>query len=114
MGVEADPEPVKRQPTAARGRVGTGSRPRFVDLGRADECARPGGVIELCRIIAGRAQRGAAVFVSSHHLHEVARLASIISVMHDGRIVGTLPPDGVDLERQFFRTVEAASSRVSR
>ena len=32
--------------------------------------------------------------------------------MHDGRIVGTLPPDGIDLERQFFRTVEAAASGV--
>jgi hypothetical protein len=34
--------------------------------------------------------------------------------MHDGRIVGTLPADGVDLERQFFRTVEAAAARSSR
>ena len=29
-------------------------------------------------------------------------------------IVGKLPPDGIDLERQFFRTVEAASSRATR
>jgi ABC-2 type transport system ATP-binding protein len=73
----------------------------------------PAGVIELRRIIAGRARQGAAVFVSSHHLDEMARLATTISVLHEGRIVGTLPPDGVDLERQFFRTVEAAASRVT-
>ncbi len=74
----------------------------------------PAGVIELRRIIADRAEQGAAVFVSSHHLDEMARLASIITVMHNGRIVGTLPPDGIDLERQFFRTVEAAASGGSR
>ena len=74
----------------------------------------PAGVMELRRIIMGRAHQGAAVFVSSHHLDEMARLASVISVMHDGRIIGTLPPDGLDLERQFFSTVEAAAGRVGR
>lgn len=88
--------------------------PDLLILDEPTNALDPAGVIELRRIIAGRAQHGAAVFVSSHHLDEMARLASIISVMHDGRIVGTLPPDGVDLERQFFRTVEAAASRISR
>ncbi len=88
--------------------------PDLLILDEPTNALDPAGVIELRRIIAGRAQHGAAVFVSSHHLDEMARLASIISVMHDGRIVGTLPPDGVDLERQFFRTVEAAASKVSR
>ncbi len=87
--------------------------PDLLILDEPTNALDPAGVIELRRIIADRAQHGAAVFVSSHHLDEMARLASVISVMHDGRIVGTLPPDGVDLERQFFRTVEAAATRVS-
>jgi ABC-2 type transport system ATP-binding protein len=74
----------------------------------------PLGVIELRRIILERAAQGVAVFVSSHHLDEMARLASLISVLHDGRIVGVLPPDGVDLERQFFRTIEAAALSAER
>ena len=37
--------------------IGAGPRPRPVDLGRADQCARPGRVIELRRIIADRARR---------------------------------------------------------
>ena len=37
VGVEADPDPVERQPAAARGGVGAGARPGPVDLGRADE-----------------------------------------------------------------------------
>ena len=88
--------------------------PDLLILDEPTNALDPAGVIELRRIIADRAQQGVAVFVSSHHLDEMARLASVISVMHDGRIVGTLPPDGVDLERQFFRTVEAATPRVSR
>ncbi len=88
--------------------------PDLMILDEPTNALDPAGVIELRRIIADCAQQGAAVFVSSHHLDEMARLATTISVMHDGRIVGTLPPDGIDLERQFFRTVEAAATRVSR
>ena len=43
VGVEADPDPVQRQPAAARGGVGADPRPGPVDLGRADHCARSGG-----------------------------------------------------------------------
>ena len=88
--------------------------PDLLILDEPTNALDPAGVIELRRIIADRAAHGVAVFVSSHHLDEMARLASTISVMHDGRIVGTLPPDGIDLERQFFRTVEAASSGATR
>jgi ABC-2 type transport system ATP-binding protein len=65
--------------------------------------------IDLRRIIGERVAGGTSVLVSSHHLDEVARLASVINVMHAGRLVGHLSPDGVDLERQFFRTVAAAA-----
>ena len=88
--------------------------PDLLILDEPTSALDPAGVIELRRIIADRAHQGAAVFVSSHHLDEMARLATTISVMHDGQIVGTLPPDGFDLERQFFRTVEAAATRVDR
>jgi len=84
--------------------------PDLVILDEPTSALDPAGVIELRRIITELADRGVAVFVSSHHLDEVARLASVISVLHDGRIVGTLPPSGVDLERQFFTIVEAAAT----
>lgn len=71
----------------------------------------PAGVIELRQIITERAHEGVAVLVSSHHLDEMARLASVITVLHDGRIIGTLPPAGIDLERQFFHLVTAAATR---
>lgn len=83
--------------------------PDLLILDEPSTALDPAGVIELRRLIREHADRGAAVLVSSHHLDEMARLASSITVMHAGRIIGELPPDGVDLERQFFHTVAAAS-----
>jgi ABC-2 type transport system ATP-binding protein len=82
--------------------------PALLVLDEPTSTLDPAGVIEVREAVLRRAAAGAAVLVSSHHLDEVARVASTIDVVHDGRLVGTLPPDGVDLERQFFRTVHAA------
>jgi ABC-2 type transport system ATP-binding protein len=66
----------------------------------------PRGVIILRRLLQEACRdRGAAVLVSSHHLDEVARMADRISVLHRGRIIGTLQPGTVDLERRFFDLV---------
>jgi len=67
----------------------------------------PAGVVLVRTLLRAAATRGAAVLVSSHHLDEMARIADQISVMHRGRIVGTLDPAGVDLERTFFDQVLA-------
>ncbi|MFC8922537.1 ABC transporter ATP-binding protein [Cellulosimicrobium sp. NPDC057127] len=82
--------------------------PALLVLDEPTRTLDPAGVIEVREAVLAGAAAGAAVLVSSHHLDEVARVASTIHVVHDGRVVGTLPPDGVDLERQFFRTVHAA------
>jgi ABC-2 type transport system ATP-binding protein len=66
----------------------------------------PRGVIVLRRLLQEACRdRGAAILVSSHHLDEVARMADRISVLHRGRIIGTLQPGTVDLERGFFDLV---------
>ncbi|WP_433003420.1 ABC transporter ATP-binding protein [Kribbella sp. CA-294648] len=67
----------------------------------------PSGVILLREAIARRAAAGAGVLVSSHHLDEVARIADHIPVLNAGRIIGTLDPHGVDIERSFFALVHA-------
>lgn len=67
----------------------------------------PSGVILLREALLRRAATGAAVFVSSHHLDEVARIADRISVINDGRLIGSLNPHGVDIERSFFDLVHA-------
>lgn len=73
----------------------------------------PAGVLELRRTILERAAAGTAVLVSSHHLDEMARVADRITVVHAGRVVGTLAPGGPDLERQFFAmTLDAENARA--
>lgn len=65
----------------------------------------PAGVMFIRDLLRTSADRGAAVLVSSHHLDQLARVAHRISLLHSGRIVGSLDPAGVDLERQFFEQI---------
>jgi len=73
----------------------------------------PSGVILLREALLRRAEAGAGILISSHHLDEVARIATRISVIADGRIVGTLDPDGIDIERAFFAMVYTAEATTS-
>ena len=83
-------------------------RPDLIILDEPTNALDPAGVIALREALLRRAGDGAGVLVSSHHLDEVARIASRISVIADGRLVGTLDPNGVDIERAFFAIVHDA------
>lgn len=65
----------------------------------------PAGVVFTRGLLRQLANDGAAVFVSSHHFDQLARVAHSITVLHRGRVVGSLEPDGVDLEQRFFDLV---------
>ncbi|WP_335992236.1 ABC transporter ATP-binding protein [Glycomyces sp. MUSA5-2] len=79
--------------------------PDLVVLDEPTDALDPAGVIALRESLRRRADRGAGVLVSSHHLDEVARVADRISVMNRGRLIGTLDPAGSELERAFFDLV---------
>lgn len=80
--------------------------PDMLVLDEPTNALDPRGVIVLRRLLQEACRdRGAAILVSSHHLDEVARMADKISVLHRGRIIGTLQPGTVDLERVFFDLV---------
>jgi ABC-2 type transport system ATP-binding protein len=81
--------------------------PRLIVLDEPTNALDPAGVILLREAILRRTRSGAGVLVSSHHLDEVARIADRISVMNDGRIIGTLAPGTIDLEHAFFSLVHA-------
>ncbi|MGX5694833.1 ABC transporter ATP-binding protein [Agromyces soli] len=81
--------------------------PTMIVLDEPTNALDPAGVILLREAIVRRAAAGAGVLVSSHHLDEVARIAHRISVMNDGRLIGSLDPGAADLERAFFALVHA-------
>lgn len=81
--------------------------PQVVVLDEPTSALDPAGVILLRESLLRRVAAGAGVLVSSHHLDEVARIADRITIINDGRAIGTLDPSGVDLERAFFAAVHA-------
>lgn len=89
-------------------------RPDLIILDEPTNALDPAGIILLREALLRRAADGAGVLVSSHHLDEVARIASRISVIADGRMVGRLDPDGIDIERAFFALVHDAMSGATR
>jgi ABC-2 type transport system ATP-binding protein len=72
----------------------------------------PAAVILFREALLRRAAAGAGVLVSSHHLDEVARVAHRISVINAGRLIGTLDPGGLDIERAFFSLVHLDDERA--
>ncbi|MDN5803410.1 MAG: ABC transporter ATP-binding protein [Microlunatus sp.] len=82
--------------------------PRLLILDEPTSALDPAGVVLLRDLVQEAARTGAAVLVSSHHLDEVARVADRVEVIHRGRLVGELPPRGLDLEHAFFEMVRAA------
>ena len=86
--------------------------PRLLILDEPSTALDPAGVLLVRTWLQRTRDAGAGVLVSSHHLDEVARVADRITVIHRGRAVGTLAPDGVDLERQFFTMVYATEHQV--
>jgi ABC-2 type transport system ATP-binding protein len=88
-------------------------RPDVIVVDEPTNALDPAGVILLREALLRRAAGGAGVLVSSHHLDEVARIADRISVINSGRLIGTIDPHGVDIERTFFTLVHADDERVA-
>lgn len=89
-------------------------RPAVLVLDEPTNGLDPLGMVLLREVVRDSAAGGAAVLVSSHHLDEVSRVADDIAVMHRGRLIGSLPAAGSDLESAFFAMVLAADTHGER
>ena len=85
--------------------------PRVIVLDEPTNALDPAGVIRLRESLLGRAEAGAAILVSSHHLDEVARIADRIVVINRGRLIGDLDPETQDIEHGFFEIVRIDDER---
>jgi ABC-2 type transport system ATP-binding protein len=88
--------------------------PSVIVLDEPTNSLDPAGVIRLRESLLRRAQDGAAILVSSHHLDEVARIADRIAVMNAGRLIGDLDPTTPEIEHAFFEAVRIDDERVAR
>lgn len=88
-------------------------RPRVIVLDEPSNSLDPAGVVLVRDLMRQEAEtHGASILVSSHHLDELARVAHRISVMHRGRLIGHIEPQGIDLERRFFDLVHRNEAAI--
>ena len=98
MSVEVEPDtPMRRVPQAERALIGfvraaqdLHDRPGVLILDEPTESLPAPAVARLFEAIRTVAQRGSAVLFVSHRLEEVLEISDRISVIRDGRLVGTL------------------------
>lgn len=100
---------VRRLSLGNRQRVGLAAAlqhdPQMIVLDEPSNSLDPASVILLREELTRRAQEGAAIVVSSHHLDEVSRIADRVLLMNAGRLIGELDTAGSDLERVFFERI---------
>lgn len=88
-------------------------RPRVIVLDEPSNSLDPAGVVLVRDLMHQEANTHAAsILVSSHHLDELSRVAHRISVLHRGRLIGQIDPEGIDLERRFFELVHRAEAAI--
>lgn len=66
-------------------------RPELVILDEPVNGLDPAGVAEVRQLLRGLADGGVTVFMSTHLISEVARLADQVGIIHAGRLVEVLP-----------------------
>jgi ABC-2 type transport system ATP-binding protein len=88
-------------------------RPRVIVLDEPSNSLDPAGVVLVRDLMHQEANTNAAsILVSSHHLDELSRVAHRISVLHRGRLIGQIDPEGIDLERRFFELVHRTEAAI--
>ena len=88
--------------------------PALVVLDEPTNGLDPLAVVGLRELLTTFTRSGGTALVTSHHFDELARIADQVDILHRGRILETLAPDGPDLERRFFETVLAADLNEER
>jgi ABC-2 type transport system ATP-binding protein len=83
-------------------------RPALLILDEPVNGLDPAGVVEIRNLLAGLArEHGVTVFLSSHILGEVTRLATKIGVLHHGRLIDEL--DAATVHQRVRRHLEVAT-----
>ena len=79
------------------------NEPKLLILDEPSNGLDPAGIVEVREMLRDAVRMGATVFMSSHILSEVNRLATRIGVIHMGRLIEEI--NSADLERRSMKTL---------
>ena len=89
--------------------------PRLILLDEPANGLDPAGIVEIRELLLGLTrQEGLTVFMSSHILAEVARLANRIGIIHAGRLLREMDVAGLESERRRRLLVRARNIEAAR
>lgn len=83
-------------------------QPELLVLDEPTNGLDPAGVIEIRELLRTLARGGVTIFMSSHHLAEVDRLATRVGIVHEGRLIEEL--DAAELEARRAQHLEVVTT----
>lgn len=90
-------------------------RPRLLILDEPANGLDPAGIVEIRNLLRELAEEeGVTVFMSSHILAEVARLADRIGIIHEGRLLQELDIDALERRRRRWLRIKARDPQAAR
>ncbi|MBI5650342.1 MAG: ABC transporter ATP-binding protein [Chloroflexi bacterium] len=88
--------------------------PRLLILDEPANGLDPAGIVEIRKLLRGLAdEQGVTVFMASHILGEVARLAQRIGIIHRGRLIQELNVDELERNRRQRLVIRARDNRAA-
>lgn len=88
--------------------------PELVILDEPANGLDPAGIVEVRNLLIGLAQeQGVTVFMSSHILGEVSRMAQRIGIIHQGRLLQELSVDELERNRRRQLVISARDNRAA-
>ena len=89
-------------------------RPDLLILDEPANALDPAGIVEVRNLLLSLAENnGVTIFISSHILSEVARLATRIGIVHEGRLIKELNADEVSEQKGQRLVVDVRDSGVA-
>ncbi len=90
-------------------------RPEVLVLDEPANGLDPAGIVDVRELLRDLAvSHGVTIFISSHILGEIARMATRIGIIHEGRLVQELNTDQLDRERRRRLLVRATDQDAAR